>query len=225
MPDFDTWSWDRSCFSTRINQAIRAGPFSKLRSKFSLFSSLIHKLDHFLELQNQQKLNYSSAKMCHNSQTPSKSWQPCLWFFSSCWYCFCAASDPGSISLFRSAGCSLRKDFPWCGTWVEREIQPWWCSCRGECWGSDGGHNRLVQQEPEMNPEAAALIAICRSYSSLQYSWFSSAVQDLHLQLIWCLALFSGCIIVYILQHRLIQLNAWICNRTSKLVYYKYTYM
>ena len=168
MPDFDTWSWDRSCFSTRINQAIRAGPFSKLRSKFSLFSSLIYKLDHFLELQNQRKLNYSSAKLCHNSQTTSKSWQPCLWFFSSCWYCFCAASDPGLVSLFRSAVCSLRKDFPWCGTWVEREIQPWWCGCRGECWGSDGGHNRLVQQEPEMNPEAAALIAICRSYSSLQ---------------------------------------------------------
>ena len=168
MPDFDTWSWDRSCFSTRINQAIRAGPFSKLRSKFSLFSSLIYKLDHFLELQNQRKLNYSSAKLCHNSQTTSKSWQPCLWFFSSCWYCFCAASDPGLVSLFRSAVCSLRKDFPWCGTWVEREIQPWWCGCRGECWGSDGGHNRLVQQEPEMNPEAAALIAICCSYSSLQ---------------------------------------------------------
>jgi len=51
-----------------------------------------------------------------------------------------------------------------------------------------------------MNPEAAALIAICRSYSSLQYSWFSSAVQDLHLQLIWCLALFSGCILYTLAQ-------------------------
>jgi len=30
---------------------------------------------------------------------------------------------PGPVTVEDIKGCSLRKDFPWCVTWVEREIQ------------------------------------------------------------------------------------------------------